>query len=122
MKADPHHPVANDFLLRAPAGRLVTSDYVLDETLTLFQARGAAALGVTLTGSILRGDVCRLERVGEADFAAAFATFAQFRDKGWSFTDCTSYVLMQRLGIREAFSFDRHFAQFGIVQVVPDAP
>ena len=45
--------------------------------------------------------------------------FQQFRDKEWSFTDCTSYVAMQRLRIKSAFSFDHHFRQFGTVTVVP---
>jgi predicted nucleic acid-binding protein len=43
----------------------------------------------------------------------------RYTDKGWSFTDCTSFVVMQRLGIRRAFSFDDHFRQFGTVTVVP---
>jgi len=37
-------------------------------------------------------------------------------DKQWSFTDCTSYVVMRQLGIEEAFAFDRHFEQMGFVR------
>ena len=37
------------------------------------------------------------------------------QDKKWSFTDCTSKVLMERLGIVEVFSFDHHFEQMGFV-------
>ena len=43
----------------------------------------------------------------------------QYQDKGWSFTDCVSRVIMQRLDIRTAFAFDDHFRQFGTVTVVP---
>ena len=39
--------------------------------------------------------------------------------KGWSFTDCTSKVIMERLNISTAFSFDEHFEQFGSVIRVP---
>jgi hypothetical protein len=37
-----------------------------------------------------------------------------------SFTDCVSYLVIQRRGIRTAFAFDEHSRQFGIVTVVPD--
>lgn len=30
-------------------------------------------------------------------------------DQDFSFTDCTSFALMERLGVAEAFAFDRHF-------------
>lgn len=40
-------------------------------------------------------------------------------DKQWSFTDCTSRVVMERLGIQKVFAFDDHFRQFGTVTVVP---
>jgi len=35
------------------------------------------------------------------------------QDKRWSFTDCTSFVLMQNLGIRKALTFDANFRQAG---------
>jgi uncharacterized protein len=50
---------------------------------------------------------------------AVWSVFKTFSDKGWSFTDCTSRVLMERLGIAQAFAFDEHFRQFGTVTVVP---
>jgi predicted nucleic acid-binding protein len=41
--------------------------------------------------------------------------FEQFnKDKQWSFTDCTSYVVMKQSGITEAFTFDRHFFSNGL--------
>jgi predicted nucleic acid-binding protein len=45
--------------------------------------------------------------------------FFKYSDKFWSFTDCTSRVLMERLGIQTAFAFDDHFRQFGTVVVLP---
>jgi hypothetical protein len=62
---------------------------------------------------------CDLIRVTDQDLAAATEVFFQYHDKDWSFTDCTSRVVMERLGIATAFSFDRHFHQFGTVSVVP---
>ena len=46
----------------------------------------------------------------------AWKIFKQFNtDKQWSFTDCTSYVIMKDIGIGEVFSFDHHFKQMGFV-------
>ncbi len=49
----------------------------------------------------------------------AWDTFHRYSDKEWSFTDCLSKVVMERLAIRTAFAFDQHFRQFGSVLVVP---
>ena len=34
-------------------------------------------------------------------------------DKHWSLVDCASFVVMQRRGLRQALSSDRHFEQAG---------
>jgi len=40
--------------------------------------------------------------------------FRQFNtDKQWSFTDCSSYVVMNNQSITNVFTFDHHFAQMG---------
>ena len=50
----------------------------------------------------------------------AWEVFRRFSDKRWSFTDCTSKVVMDRLGIAgPCLAFDQHFRQFGSIQVVP---
>lgn len=36
-----------------------------------------------------------------------------YRDQDFSYVDATSFVTMRRLGIQDAFTFDRHFAILG---------
>jgi predicted nucleic acid-binding protein len=57
--------------------------------------------------------------ITERDVQAATEIYFRYHDKAWSFTGCVSRVVMERLGIVSAFSFDQHFHQFGTVSVVP---
>ncbi|SHF68103.1 PIN domain-containing protein [Desulfofundulus australicus DSM 11792] len=41
----------------------------------------------------------------------------KYRDKDFSFTDATSFAVMYRYGINLAFTFDRHFKQYGFETV-----
>jgi predicted nucleic acid-binding protein len=117
VPSDPDHSVAVAFM-RVNAERLVSSDYVYDELLTLFRSRGHLDRAKDWVDQVRQG---RLEivRVTPDDLEAATDVYFRFVDKGWSFTDCTSRVLMERLGIHTAFAFDEHFRQFGTVVVVP---
>ena len=98
---------------------LVTTDYVVDETLTLLRARGEARDAMNLAKLFSLGKAAKIEFVTPTDFESALALFQEYGDKQWSFTDCTSKVVMERLGITTAFAFDQHFRQFGSVDVVP---
>ncbi len=68
---------------------------------------------------LLSEAAARIEWVTPTDVQSAWNIFVSFRDKEWSFTDCISRVVMERLGITHAFAFDEHFRQFGTVTVVP---
>ena len=98
---------------------LATSEYVLDEALTLLRARGFPDQALDLGVDLLDNEVAQLHFLDETDVRATWEVFRQYQDKEWSFTDCSSKVLMERLGITTAFAFDRHFRQFGSVRVVP---
>ncbi len=118
VPSDPDHPAAAAWL----AGNnepLLTTDYVIDETLTLLRMRGERARSLLLGERFFRGELAEVHMLTEEDIARAWETFKSFDDKDWSFTDCTSKVVIEKLGIAQAFAFDRHFRQFGTIQVVP---
>ena len=52
-------------------------------------------------------------RVERDDERRGRAILTQYDDKDFSLTDATSFAVMERLGITTAFTFDRHFAQYG---------
>jgi uncharacterized protein len=113
---DRHHKAALAFnaeLVTGKAGRLLTSDYVLDETLTLIRKRSG---GETVRAFLLRLETSSSTQqiwVTPTHYRAALAIFLGQGAKSWSFTDCTSFAIMNELGIRHAFTFDTDFRQAG---------
>lgn len=99
-------------------GILVTTDYVVDETLTTIRFRlgldAAEAWWRQLEGSTR----LRIESVGETRRERARSLFFGYRDKDFSFTDCCSFVVMRELRIRRVMTLDHHFRQMGF-EVVP---
>jgi predicted nucleic acid-binding protein len=98
---------------------LLTTDYIIDETLTLLRARGQRQRAREAGVSFFAGELAEVHYVTPAEVVAAWEVFRDYADKDWSFTDCTSKVVIESLGITAAFSFDQHFRQFGTVTVVP---
>lgn len=111
--------VAATWWMTANRGPLLTTDYVIDEALTLMRARGQYDVAIEFGTEVFAGRLATIYYLTQADIAAAWDVFRRFADKGWSFTDCTSKVVMEALGVATAFSFDHHFRQFGTVTVVP---
>jgi predicted nucleic acid-binding protein len=91
---------------------LVTTNYVLVETLSLAQGR----LGMEAVRA-LEEDVVPALRIrwvdGETHALAVAALLAAGRRR-LSLVDCASFAAMQESGIRRAFAFDRHFREQGV--------
>ena len=109
---DPDHSKMKEFLQSFP-GRLITSNYVFDETVTLVLARLGHRTAVRVGGVLLDSGVVELLRVNAADERSAWKLFQDRSDKTYSFTDCTSFAVMRRLDLFEALTLDEHFAQEG---------
>ena len=109
---DPAHAAAVA-ALESWEGRLVTTDYVFDETVTLARARLGAAAATRLGDALLDGGIVELVRLLPEDFEDAWALFKKRKDKSWSFTDCASFAVMRRLRLDAAVATDRHFRQAG---------
>jgi uncharacterized protein len=122
-KRDPaHRPavMAYEKLLRGGA-RVVTTDYIVEETLTLTKARIDAPTTSALLDRIERSEAIDLEMLGGGRFLASKLYFRKHADHGYSFTDCTSFVVMQELQIRAALTTDRHFKEAGFEMLLPTA-
>ena len=115
---DPAHCEARDLILSA-GGPLVTTDYVVDELLTLLAIRNHRRVALRIGEDLWTSRICELMWTTREDIAVAWGVFSTFGDKRWSFTDCVSYAVMKRLGITEALALDEHFRQFGFARVRP---
>ena len=118
VPSDRDHSIAREWFERN-THPLITTDYIIDELLTLLKMRGEFQRALEIGPSLFNGDVCYLQWVTQDDVRRAWQVFSAYRDKKWSFTDCISRVVMERLGITTAVAFDEHFHQFGTVAVVP---
>jgi len=118
VTSDANHGAAASWLAKNKEP-LFTTDYVFSETITLLMARHQRRQAEAFGAAIFAGRLAGFHVVGGDEISAAWEVFLRFSDKEWSFTDCTSKVVMERLGITTAFTFDHHFRQFGTVAVVP---
>ena len=118
VRRDPDHTLARKWVSNNDS-QLITSDYILDELFTLLKLRESYAVAVAAGKILTEEKICKIIKITPDDFARAWNVFVQFSDKGWSFTDCMSKVIMERLNISTAFSFDEHFEQFGSTVPVP---
>ncbi len=106
--------------LEAEGAVLVTTDYVLDETYALLRTALGHGPAVRFGREVRRGGI-DVAQVGPEIQRDAWTLFERYADKTFSFTDCTSFVVMRRAKIRLALTLDRHFRQFGF-EAVPAFP
>lgn len=100
--------------------RFVTTDYVLDETITLLIACGHPGLVSPLLAAAPRSDACRVEWTDPERFSRVADFLLKRLDHDWSFTDCLSFVVMKQLRLSEALTKDYHFAEAGFVPLLRD--
>ena len=115
---DPHHGAIVGWIRSSPA-TLITSDYVIDETLTLLRSRGEQQRGILLGRQFFDLAAYSIHPIDEVDLRRAWQLYRQVPNSGWSFTDCTSRAVIERLHIKHALSFDEHFRQFPGLEVFP---
>ena len=94
---------------------LVCTNYVLVETFALVQRR----LGLDAV-RVLREDivpVLRVEWVDERAHHAGVTALLIAARRQLSLVDCASFDTMRRLGIKAAFTLDRHFSEQGFERI-----
>ncbi|MHA1595182.1 MAG: type II toxin-antitoxin system VapC family toxin [Candidatus Baldrarchaeia archaeon] len=121
VEDDVNHERAQSFLLNeirtGKYGIMITSDYVVDETLTLLRMRRGVQMALKFYDKISRSRSIRIVWINEEIFNEALEIFKKNGKLKWSFTDCTSFAIMKALNIRFAFTFDKNFKQAGFIKL-----
>lgn len=99
-------------------GLLLTTDYIIDETLTLIRLRLGLEAAEKWWHSIAASKRVQRELIDEERAERARGIFFRYRDKDFSFTDCTSFAVMREMRLRQALTTDTHFRQAGF-QMLP---
>lgn len=113
---DNSHSRAKGLFEQAKADRwtLVTTNAVVMESYSLFLVRTRDRRRSALAFlDALKQDQVRIERIRKQDEEQAVALVRAHDDKTYSLCDALSFAVMERLGIREAIAFDRHFREYG---------
>jgi len=118
-KSDQHHKKAVEIYakLKRQQEKFVTSDYVIDETVTRLRYDANHQTAIKFLDLIETSQVAgtlRIIRIEEILFQDAISIFRKYDTAVLSFTDCVSFAICQKYKINEAFAFDLHFTMSGI--------
>ena len=120
VKRDRYHKKAATYYrkLSKDKVRLVTSNYVLAETYTRIRYDDGHAKALQFNALIqeaTKAGRLNLEWVTPAIHKEAWDIFEKDSDQDFSFVDCTSFAIAERVGVKEAFGFDAHFKTMGLI-------
>jgi len=113
---DQHHAAAVEGWRRLAELQLacVTTNHVVDETLTLLGRRTNHEFAAEKGTTLLTSGALTVVRPGREDELAALVLFEKYADQRVSFTDCLSFATMRQRGLVRAFTFDGHFRFAGL--------
>ncbi len=92
---------------------MVISDFIFDEVVTTVLGRAGHHMAVSAGMFLIGSAAVDLVWLDTDSKLKAWEYFGRHDDKGYSFTDCTSFVLMKKLKLTRYLGFDKHFKQAG---------
>ena len=93
--------------------RAVTSSLVVNETVSLLQARGLLSTALAWLQGVRSDPDTQIIHVDAVIQAEAWDLFHRWGGSGANAVDCCSFAIMRRMNIKKAFTFDRHFRTAG---------
>ena len=114
-RADQHHQNALNCLGNLQIQRVVfvTSNFILDETYTRLRSKAGLNAAIRFGEEIQLNRQLKIVTVEKSLETIAWEIFKKYHEQYFSYTDCTSFAIMKRKKLKEAFSFDKDFKIFG---------
>lgn len=97
-------------ILEAEKATIYTSNFVLDETMTLLGRWADYSFASKIAKNLYHSSPLVILRPGREDELDALRLFEKHSDQKVSFTDCISCVLMRKNSLTQIFTFDHHFS------------
>lgn len=92
---------------------MVTTEWVLAEVADALSAPAHRGLVLELVGALRSDASVLIEPATHELFERGLQLYGDRSDKGWSLTDCISFLVMRDHGIQDALTADHHFEQAG---------
>ena len=100
------------------SGRIFTTAWIVAELTAAFSAPPRRARCLALIDHLYTDPQITVMPSSPELFDAGLTLCRSRPDKGWSLTDCISFIVMEREGITEALTGDHHFEQAGFVALL----
>ncbi len=110
-KKDQNHKTAKEAAkyLKNKKIPLITTDYIFDETVTIIRMKVGHKEAVNFGNFLLRSKVVNIIEVNKMFKKRAWDIFVKYKDHRFSYTDCTSFAVMQQMKIDKVFGYDKDF-------------
>jgi len=114
-KKDPNHELINSTFTdiknqKYDFTRIFTSNYIIDESVThVLYDTGRHDMAISVLDLIESSTIIEILWVTPEIDKEARNMFRKYEDQMFSFTDCTSFVLMKQYKIPCALTLDEHF-------------
>lgn len=115
---DDCHEEAKNFLENLePPFQFITTDFILDEVATRLRDSLGAQKTVLFCQTIFESRLYKIHFIDKPLFLKALDKLKKYDDKILSFTDCSSFVVMEKFQLKTAFAFDDDFVKVGFETV-----
>ena len=104
-QSDVHHREAEKLLLKPTAK--MTSNYVLDELVTLLSVRGHKDIALSFGEKLRLGTFAGYHFLTPTEEEKAWHLYKKYKDHDLSFTDCTTLILLKEHRVSRLVSFDQ---------------
>ena len=94
-------------------GQFLLTDYIVVEIANALSRVPFRQTAVQIISLIQSSANTMVVRIDKEIFTEAWRLYSGRLDKEWSFTDCTSFIVMGQMGLTDAFTSDHHFEQAG---------